>query len=153
MIKTMTAAAATAALMLTGLTACAELDEVEASADSSAGQDAGGAADPEAKPKYTKAQEQAIGSAESYLDMSGFSKQGLIEQLSSDAGDGFPRKVAVFAVNHIKVSWKEQAVRSAQDYLDMSSFSKQGLIDQLSSSAGDQYTREQAEYAVNKVYK
>ena len=39
----------------------------------------------------TVSQQQAIQSAESYLDMGGFSKAGLIEQLSSGAV-GFPEE-------------------------------------------------------------
>lgn len=38
-------------------------------------------------------------SAESYLAMSGFSKEGLYEQLSSPAGEGFTYEQAVYAVN------------------------------------------------------
>lgn len=36
---------------------------------------------------------------------SGFSREGLISQLDSSAGDGFPQSLATFAVNHIKVNW------------------------------------------------
>ena len=76
----------------------------------------------------------------SYLDMSGFSRKGLIGQLSSSAGEGFSRADATFAVDHVDVNWNDEAVESAQSYLDMSSFSRQGLIDQLSSSAGEGFT-------------
>lgn len=102
-------------------------------------------------PAMTVSQANAVQAAKDYLAMSGFSKAGLIDQLSSKAGDGYPRADARFAVNHIHVNWREQAVRSAKDYLDMSSFSRQGLIDQLSSPYGDQFTRAQAEYAADKV--
>ncbi|MBA2953750.1 hypothetical protein GON03_05430 [Nocardioides sp. MAH-18] len=99
----------------------------------------------------TASQENAIKSAESYLDMSGFSRQGLIDQLSSQYGDDYPRADAIFAVNHLDVDWNAEAVESAESYLDMSGFSRQGLIDQLSSQYGDQYTVAQATYAANKV--
>ncbi|MGA9762616.1 MAG: Ltp family lipoprotein [Gaiellaceae bacterium] len=104
-------------------------------------------------PKMTAAQEQAIQSAQSYLSMdSGFSRTGLIDQLSSSAGSGFPKAVAVFAVNHLNVNWNEQAVLAAKGYLAMGTgFSREGLIDQLSSSAGSQFTRAQAVYAANHV--
>lgn len=102
-------------------------------------------------PKYTVAQENAIESAENYLDMTGFSRAGLIQQLTSPAGDAFKRADAVFAVRHIKVNWKNEAVESAKSYLDMTGFSRAGLIQQLTSSAGDQYTRAQAEYAADQV--
>ena len=105
-----------------------------------------------AEPEMTSGQENALESAQGYLDMSGFSKQGLIGQLSSSAGEGFSRADAVFAANHVDVNWNDEAVESAQGYLDMSTFSKQGLIEQLSSSAGEKFTVAQAQYAVDKVY-
>ena len=104
-----------------------------------------------AAPSYTVAQENAIESAKSYLDFSGFSRAGLIQQLSSKAGEGFKLADAVFAVNHVKVDWNKEAVESAKSYLDMSSFSRAGLIEQLSSKAGDQFTVAQATYAANHV--
>jgi len=98
-------------------------------------------------------QENAIESAQNYLDFMAFSKQGLIDQLSSPAGDDYPQDVAVFAVEHIEddVDWDEQAVKSAENYLDLMPFSRNELIDQLSSDAGDGFTREQAEYAADQV--
>jgi hypothetical protein len=99
----------------------------------------------------TKEQENAVREAENYLEFMAFSKKGLIEQLSSDAGSGYPRPVAEFAVNHIEVDWKAQAVKSAESYLDTMPFSRQGLIDQLSSDAGSGFTTEQATYAVDQV--
>ncbi|MGA9762013.1 MAG: Ltp family lipoprotein [Gaiellaceae bacterium] len=101
----------------------------------------------------TAAQEQAIQSAQSYLSMdSGFSRAGLIGQLSSSAGSGFPKTVAIFAVDHLHVNWNEQAVLSAKGYLSMGTgFSRAGLIDQLSSSAGSGFTHAQAVYAANYV--
>jgi hypothetical protein len=102
-------------------------------------------------PSFTVSQEQAIGSAKDYLNYSGFSRTGLIQQLSSKYGDGFKKADAIFAVNHITVNWNEQAVRSAKDYLSMSHFSRAGLIQQLSSKYGDGYTVAQATYAANHV--
>jgi hypothetical protein len=104
------------------------------------------------EPDMTSAQKNAVGSAQNYLDLSGFSKRGLIQQLSSSAGDGYARKDAVFAVNHLSPDWNKEAVQSAKNYLDISPMSKTALIEQLSSSAGDGFTRAQAEYAANKVY-
>jgi hypothetical protein len=104
-----------------------------------------------AKPTYTKAQEQAIGAAEDYLEYSAFSRKGLIKQLSSDAGEGFSKADATFAVDHIKVYWKEQAAKSAKEYLEYSNFSRSGLIHQLESDAGEGFTHSQAVYGVNKA--
>ena len=103
------------------------------------------------QPAMTKSQEQAIGSAESYLAYTAFSRKGLIQQLSSEAGEGFSKADATFAVDHIKVNWNEQAARSAKQYLSYTHFSRQGLIQQLESSAGEAFTHAQAVYGVNKA--
>lgn len=105
-----------------------------------------------AEPELTSGQENAVESAQTYIDMSGFSREGLIQQLSSSAGEGFSRADATFAADHVDVNWNDEAVESARGYLDMSSFSRQGLIQQLTSSAGDKYTLAQAQYAVSRVY-
>lgn len=104
-----------------------------------------------AKPKTTVAQQQAIESAKSYLDFSGFSRAGLIHQLTSSAGEGFKKADAEYAVNHIKVDWNAEAVESAKSYLEMGGFSRAGLIQQLHSKNGEGFTLKQATYAANKV--
>ena len=110
---------------------------------------------PDPTSDMTMGQKQAIKSAERYLDLTAFSKAGLIEQLSSEYGDGFEVEDATFAVEYLEennmVDWNEQAVKAAQKYLDLTSFSKEGLIEQLSSEYGDKYTKEQAQYAVSAV--
>jgi hypothetical protein len=104
------------------------------------------------EPELTSGQENALGAAEDYIDLSGFSRAGLIDQLSSSAGDGFSKADATFAADNVDVDYKEEAVEAAQDYLDISSFSESGLLEQLTSPAGDQFTQEEAQYAVDKVY-
>ena len=105
----------------------------------------------------TAEQKNAYKAAKNYLEFSGFSKQGLIDQLSSEYGDNYPVDVAEFAVNALEengeVDWVEECKESAQSYLDFSSFSKEGLIEQLTSEYGDKYTQEEAEAAVEEVYK
>jgi Host cell surface-exposed lipoprotein len=105
-----------------------------------------------AGPQYTAAEQQAIDAAEGYINMgSGFSRQGLIQQLDSSAGDGFSQTLATFAVNHIKVNWYQQAVESAKGYMQMGGFSYSSLVQQLDSSAGEGFTYAQAVYAAKKV--
>ena len=94
----------------------------------------------------TGPQANAARSAKAYLSMQGFSRDGLIEQLSSAYGDGYDRADATAAVNSLDVDWNEQATRSAVSYLEMMGFSCNGLIDQLSSSYGNMYTRDQASH-------
>ncbi|MFN4095548.1 MAG: Ltp family lipoprotein [Sphingomonas sp.] len=96
-------------------------------------------------------QANAARSAQQYLNMTGFSRRGLIEQLSSDAGNGYNVADATAAVDSLKVDWNEQAVRSAKQYLDMTGFSCRGLIEQLSSDAGSKYTKAQARYGAEQA--
>jgi hypothetical protein len=99
-----------------------------------------------------RANKRALESAESYLETSGFSKQGLYEQLSSEYGAGFTQAEAQYAVDHVDVDWKKEAVESARSYLDTMPMSRNDLLDQLTSEYGAGFTYEQALYAVNKVY-
>lgn len=95
------------------------------------------------EPVFTVSQENAIQTANDYLDYTAFSESGLIDQLEFE---GYSKADARFAVNHVSVNWNEQAARSAKDYLDYSSFSRQGLIDQLEFEG---FTTQQATYGVN----
>jgi len=83
--------------------------------------------------------------------MSGFSRQGLIDQLSSSAGSGYSVADATAAVDSLNADWNAEAVKSAKQYLAMSGFSCQGLIGQLDSSAGDKYTVAQATYGAQQA--
>jgi hypothetical protein len=105
---------------------------------------------PAAKP-LTLEQQNAIQAAQDYLDYTAFSRKGLIQQLHSDAGEGYPLKVATFAVDSLHVNWNEQAYKAAKQYLEYSSFSRKGLIEQLSSDAGEGFTYKQAVYGVTKA--
>ena len=101
--------------------------------------------------QLTAPQRNARRNAESYLAMTGFSRQGLIDQLSSDSGNGYAVADATAAVDSLDVNWKAQAARSAQSYLNMTGFSCQGLVEQLSSSSGSQYTLEEARYGAQQA--
>ena len=54
-------------------------------------------------------------SAESYIEMSGFSRAALIDQLTSEYGEGFKKKDAVYAVESLHADWKAEAVESDQE--------------------------------------
>jgi hypothetical protein len=97
--------------------------------------------------------QQAVDSAEGYLSGGqGFSEQGLLQQLTSTAGEGFTEAQADYAISHLHPDWDAQAVDSAKSYLsDGQGFSRSSLIEQLTSSYGAGFTEAQAEYAVNKV--
>lgn len=101
--------------------------------------------EPPAEPELTSGQENAIASAESYLDYTAFSRSGLIQQLKSEK---YSEADATFAVDYLKVDWKKQAALSAEQYLDYTSFSREGLIDQLMSEG---FSRENAEYGATQA--
>lgn len=96
-------------------------------------------------------QNNAVRSARQYLSFQGFSRNGLIQQLSSSAGDGYDVADATVAVDSLQVDWNAEAVKSAKQYLSMQGFSCKGLIQQLSSSAGDKYTVSQATYGARQA--
>jgi hypothetical protein len=115
---------------------------------------AAGAASPsgsDTSRSLTAAQRNAVRSANAYLKLSGFSRRGLIDQLSSEFGDKFSVADATVAVDSLNTNWNTQAARSAASYLKVSGFSCRGLIDQLSSEHGDKYTVEQATYGATQA--
>ncbi|MFD7076003.1 Ltp family lipoprotein [Nocardioides sp. NPDC059952] len=126
-------------------TACAETTDGTAADGSSQDENT-------KKPKYTSSQEAAIGAAQNYVDTMPFSRKGLVDQLSSPAGDKYPKKDAVFAVNHIKVDWNAEAVEAVENYQATMPMSEQAMYDQLTSPAGDKFTKKQADYAIKKAY-
>jgi Host cell surface-exposed lipoprotein len=107
-----------------------------------------------ASSSMTTAQQQAVDAAQSYLgEGQGFSKQGLLGQLTSSDGNGFSKSDAKFAINYLKPNWDQQSVDAANGYLsEGQGFSEQGLLQQLTSSAGDGFTEAQAEYAIDSLH-
>lgn len=94
---------------------------------------------------WTLAQSNAIGSAESYLSFTSFSRQGLIDQLIYE---GYSTEDATFAVDALEVDWNGQAALTAENYLSFTTFSRQGLIDQLLFEG---FSQAEAEYGVAMV--
>lgn len=88
----------------------------------------------------TTGQRNALKSANSYLDFSAFSYDGLISQLEFEE---YSHEDAVFAADNCGADWNEQAARAAKTYLEFTSFSKDGLIEQLEFEG---FTHEQAVY-------
>ena len=94
----------------------------------------------------------AIKAAMQYIKVMPFSRQGLIDQLSSEHGEGYTVEEATEAVDMLEqdglVDWDQQAISYAKRYLDIMPFSRKGLIKKLSSIYGAQFTDKQAETAV-----
>jgi hypothetical protein len=104
-----------------------------------------------AAPQYTPEQHQAVEAAEQYLQMGGFSRLGLIQQLDSSSGNGFPESVAKFAVRHVKVNWDRQAAEAAKGYMQQGGFSYSSMVQQLDSPYGNDFTYRQAVYGAKAV--
>lgn len=92
----------------------------------------------------TMGESNALKSAESYLEYSAFSYEGLIDQLEYE---GYSHSEAVYAVDNCGADWYEEAVESAKEYLEYSSFSRSGLIGQLEYEG---FTHDQAVYGVDQ---
>jgi hypothetical protein len=121
----------------------------QASSDAATSAAASMAAIPTPVPP-TDSQQQAMDSAASYLsEGTGFSRNGLIQQLDSAAGEGFSKADAIYGVDAQGADWNAQAVLSAASYLgEGTGFSRNGLIQQLDSSA-EGFTKAQATHGVD----
>lgn len=97
------------------------------------------------EPELSSGQENALRSAEQYLNTMPFSKSGLVEQLEYE---GYSTGDAQFAVNQLDVNWNDQAVRSAEQYLETMPFSEPGLIEQLEYEG---YSASQARHGARQV--
>lgn len=84
--------------------------------------------------------QQALGKANSYLSVSAFSRQGLVDQLIFDQ---FTPDQASFGVGQCGADWNYQASKKAAQYLELMAFSREQLIAQLEF---DKFTHEQAVY-------
>lgn len=80
------------------------------------------------KPVYTLAQQNAIGKAQSYLRLTGFSRSGLIGQLEFE---GFSPEEATFGADNSGADWNAEAAEKAASYLELTTFSREGLYDQM----------------------
>lgn len=114
----------------------------QSSNGSSSAQSAGG--NNAAASGETIGQRNALRSAQSYLQVMAFSREGLIEQLEYEQ---FSHEDAVYAVDHCGADWNEQALECAKSYLNTTAFSYQGLVDQLEYEG---FTSEQARYGVDR---
>ena len=93
------------------------------------------------KPKTGNA--GALANAESYLNSSAFSYDGLIDQLEYS---GFSSSEAKYAADNCGANWKEQALKKAKSYLNSSAFSYNGLIEQLEFTG---FTADESKYAAD----
>lgn len=107
--------------------------------------------EPKKEDNVPREYKNALKAAEQYLSFSAFSKKGLYDQLTADAGDKYPAEAAQYAIDNLKVDYKEQALRAAKQYLKTMPMSDSDLKNQLMSDAGDKYTEEEAQYAIDHL--
>lgn len=91
----------------------------------------------------TTGQINALKKAKSYLNVSAFSREGLIKQLEFEK---FSNEDAVYAVDNCGADWNEQALKKAKSYLSISAFSYTGILKQLEF---EKFTSEQATYGAD----
>jgi hypothetical protein len=96
--------------------------------------------------KATASQENALRAAESYLEVSAFSKSGLEKQLKYE---GYSSSAARYGATHCGANWYHQAAKAARAYLQISSFSRSGLQQQLEYEG---FTTAQARFGVRQAY-
>lgn len=93
----------------------------------------------------TVAQRNAARAAENYIDLTGFSRTGLIRQLKYT---GYSAADAAVAVDSLQIDWNAQAARKAASYIEMTSFSRASMISQL---VYDGFTKAQATHGAKSV--
>ncbi len=90
-------------------------------------------------------QAQALSKAQSYLNVSAFSRSGLIAKLESD---GFSNMEATNAVDTLGADWNEQAVKIAEAYMVYYQPSRYELVKELMFNG---FTQAEAEYGATAV--
>lgn len=106
-MKIRTAAVCLAVAGSLALGGCGSLSSSTGSSPAATGTEKAASQEPGAEtpaaPAYTVAQENAIESAQSYIDNGSFSEKGLLRQLTSEYGEGFAKADALFAIKRINV--------------------------------------------------
>lgn len=105
------------------------------------------------EPEVPTEYKSALQKAESYAEIMSMSKQGIYDQLTSEAGEQFPEDAAQYAIDNVKWDWKENALKKAKEYTETMAMSKDAVYDQLISEAGEKFTPEEAQYAIDNLEK
>lgn len=92
--------------------------------------------------------QSALRKAETYSEMMHMSKAGILDQLTSDYGEGFSPEAARYAVDNVDADWNNNALEKARTYQDTMSMSPSAIHEQLVSGYGEKFTVEEADYAL-----
>lgn len=104
-----------------------------------------------AKSSVSTEYKNALYKAKLYNKTFYMSKKALYKQLTSKYGEGFSKKAATYAVNHVNANWNQNALRKARDYRKTFHMSKSNIYKQLVSSYGEGFTKSQAQYAIKHL--
>ncbi|MGX6988542.1 Ltp family lipoprotein [Leuconostoc fallax] len=105
------------------------------------------------KPKVSAEFSAALAKAKTYSDTMSMSKQGIYDQLTSEAGEKFPADAAQYAIDNVKADYNKNALNKAKTYQEKMSMSVDSIHDQLVSAAGEKFTTAQADYAIANLNK
>lgn len=103
------------------------------------------------KPEISREFQNALKSAQNYVDLMPFSEKGLYDQLTAEYGEQFPAEAAQYAIENLDVDYNAEALESAKNYQETMPMSDSGLYDQLTSEYGERFTAEQAQYAIDNL--
>lgn len=104
------------------------------------------AQEPEIKQQEpTLSQQNALKTADMYIETLPFSQSGLIEQLEYE---GYSAEDSAWAASMCGADWNEEAAQCAENYLNTMTFSRDGLKNQLLYEG---FTEEQAEFGLTSV--
>lgn len=104
-----------------------------------------------ATPDVPQEYKSALAKAQTYSDMMHMSKQGIYEQLTSEAGEKFSQQAGQYAVDNLKADYNANALAKAKTYQKEMNMSPAAIKDQLTSESGEKFTPEEAEYAVQHL--
>lgn len=109
--------------------------------------------EPKKEEKVSAEFKNALKKAEVYSNTMHMSKKGIYDQLTSSAGEKFPKDAAKYAVDNVEADWNKNALEKAKVYQNDMSMSKSAIRQQLTSSVGEKFTKAEADYAVKNLDK
>lgn len=88
---------------------------------------------------------EALRDAQGFLDLTPFSRSGLVRQLTFDQ---YAADAAEWAADHLDINWRDQAVRAATDFLQFDDLGEAGLREKLGFEG---FTPDEIEEAVRQM--
>lgn len=104
-----------------------------------------------ANPDVPQEYKSALAQAKTYSEMMHMSKQGILDQLTSQEGGKFSQEAGQYAVDNLKADYNANALAQAKTYQDTMHMSPAAIQDQLTSEYGGKFTPEEAAYAVQHL--